>query len=49
MTQFKLRLVDDEYKACQPWYDYLACCDYITRNEGTLGEAQSVLFGKKAE
>ena len=49
MTQFKLRMVGGEYKACQPWYDYLACCDYVTRNGGTLGEAQVALFDQEAK
>ena len=44
MAKFKLRIVDGEYKAGQPWYDYLACCNYITKHSGTLEEAQSALF-----
>ena len=44
MVSFKLREVDGEFKAAQPWYDYLACSAYVIKHGCTLGQAQIDLF-----
>lgn len=49
MVSFKLREVDGEFKAAQPWYDYLACSTYVIKHGCTLEQAQDVLFHPKKE
>ncbi len=44
MVSFKLREVDGQFKACQPWYDYLSCSKYATWKGVTLEQAQADLF-----
>ena len=44
MVSFKLREIDGNFKAAQPWYDYLACHKHMIQNGGTLEQAQDVLF-----